>query len=363
MYIYIDIQYQILLVLFKMPSKNLSHNPCKGVRQVHLNTVKFDPNRYSNNSKDVDKAIILKTSNQRRSNNLNDKKSNVSNSVLLGVSKEMRVKLKNKKSINENHKGKSEVIEAYMNFILERFPKIPQDNWKEKTFIIGLLRNYTVHGNTPNLVMSRFELDSLCCFRCSQILVWKINYGKYTPLQRPTKCSMCLCNCVLYKFHHMCQKCGILYAKCVKCQKSASKIFLQWIENKNTADNETTKDDASDYNQSSIVHSLEDSENESSFSGKHFDEESYSNSDTSFIINNSVNKFDKFIEEESDDDFSFLLGLNARSLKKLKQKYLKVNSIEELHAVKGRTKRTMKKSSKNNNKNQSSSDLCSESDS
>lgn len=62
-------------------------------------------------------------------------------------------------------------------------------------------------------------MTSLCCRRCCDQLQWKVDYGKFIPLERPRRCNMCSQKTVAIAYHRICQDCCIASAKCAKCQK------------------------------------------------------------------------------------------------------------------------------------------------
>lgn len=70
---------------------------------------------------------------------------------------------------------------------------------------------------TPDVVDS---MTSLCCKRCAEIITWKVNYGKYEPLNCARKCNLCTQKCVVYAYHRICQNCARNRTICAKCQKS-----------------------------------------------------------------------------------------------------------------------------------------------
>ncbi|QQP35510.1 C9orf85 [Caligus rogercresseyi] len=63
-----------------------------------------------------------------------------------------------------------------------------------------------------------------CCPKCSGVIQWKIDYGKYKPLSRPGKCVRCQERRIKQAYHTLCENCtsegGGL---CAKCGESWSK--------------------------------------------------------------------------------------------------------------------------------------------
>eukprot|EP00388_Colpodella_angusta_P019030 GDKJ01047533.1.p1 GENE.GDKJ01047533.1~~GDKJ01047533.1.p1 ORF type:complete len:220 (-),score=29.80 GDKJ01047533.1:89-748(-) len=62
-------------------------------------------------------------------------------------------------------------------------------------------------------------MTTLCCRRCCDQLQWKVDYGKFVPLERPRRCNICAQKNVAIAYHRICQDCSIKTAKCAKCQK------------------------------------------------------------------------------------------------------------------------------------------------
>eukprot|EP00796_Vickermania_ingenoplastis_P007212 gene7212-5069_t len=63
------------------------------------------------------------------------------------------------------------------------------------------------------------KMTSLCCRRCCEIINWKLDYGKYEPLQRARKCNICSEKKVSLAYHRICQECAEVNCVCAKCQK------------------------------------------------------------------------------------------------------------------------------------------------
>lgn len=63
------------------------------------------------------------------------------------------------------------------------------------------------------------SMTSLCCRRCCNIIQWKVDYGKYTSLERARHCNICHENKVGLAYHRICQDCSEKAEVCAKCQK------------------------------------------------------------------------------------------------------------------------------------------------
>jgi hypothetical protein len=85
-------------------------------------------------------------------------------------------------------------------------------------------------------------MSSLCCKRCCDILQWKVDFGKYEPLELPRKCNSCREKSVVIAYHHICQPCALERAVCAKCQKKPS--FDDGSTNAGGGDPEGTPEEA-----------------------------------------------------------------------------------------------------------------------
>jgi len=56
-----------------------------------------------------------------------------------------------------------------------------------------------------------------CCEKCTSVIDWKIKYGKYKPLTKPSKCLECQEKCVKYAYHTRCIPCVEKTKRCSKC--------------------------------------------------------------------------------------------------------------------------------------------------
>eukprot|EP00092_Neocalanus_flemingeri_P012915 GFUD01013914.1.p1 GENE.GFUD01013914.1~~GFUD01013914.1.p1 ORF type:complete len:205 (+),score=71.78 GFUD01013914.1:103-717(+) len=63
-----------------------------------------------------------------------------------------------------------------------------------------------------------------CCPKCTEVIEWKIKYGKYKPLTVPGKCVECLQKTVKHQYHIRCGPCIGKVGKCAKCGEKTSEI-------------------------------------------------------------------------------------------------------------------------------------------
>ena len=56
------------------------------------------------------------------------------------------------------------------------------------------------------------------CKRCTEIIEWKIKYGKYKPLTVPKKCLCCGMKSVTRAYFSLCKECADGKRCCAKCQ-------------------------------------------------------------------------------------------------------------------------------------------------
>merc|ERR1711915_115238 len=61
-----------------------------------------------------------------------------------------------------------------------------------------------------------------CCPKCTDVIEWKIKYGKYKTLSAPAKCVDCLQKTVKYNYHIRCGPCVEKSGKCAKCGEKTS---------------------------------------------------------------------------------------------------------------------------------------------
>ena len=65
--------------------------------------------------------------------------------------------------------------------------------------------------------ISATELSGLCK-RCTEILEWKIKYGKYRALSVPKKCVKCGMKSVTRAYFLLCKDCATELHCCARCQ-------------------------------------------------------------------------------------------------------------------------------------------------
>ena len=66
---------------------------------------------------------------------------------------------------------------------------------------------------------SSTEVSGLCK-RCTEVIEWKIKYGKYKMLSVPRKCLLCGMNTVNRAYFNLCKQCATDKGCCAKCQAS-----------------------------------------------------------------------------------------------------------------------------------------------
>ena len=154
-------------------------------------------------------------------------------------------------------------------------------------------------------------MSSLCCRRCCDQLQWKVDYGKYIPLELPRKCNGCNKKCIAIAFHHLCQECAKDTAKCAKCQKQFGPIGIALAEAKAKADpNAVVVDEVSD--------------------------------DEGKIQNEHVLARYAFVDEPiRDEEFKHLQGLDIRRLVLRKTKQAALDEKEARNQLRERERRTV----------------------
>ena len=85
------------------------------------------------------------------------------------------------------------------------------------------------HANKEKFIPSRADkhntkqnlIDTLpddgCCKKCSEIIEWKKQYGKYKPLKTPAKCTGCHQRIIMLAYHQLCENCLRNKNACPKC--------------------------------------------------------------------------------------------------------------------------------------------------
>eukprot|EP00090_Calanus_glacialis_P002520 TRINITY_DN11895_c0_g1_i1.p1 TRINITY_DN11895_c0_g1~~TRINITY_DN11895_c0_g1_i1.p1 ORF type:complete len:206 (-),score=68.58 TRINITY_DN11895_c0_g1_i1:50-667(-) len=76
----------------------------------------------------------------------------------------------------------------------------------------------------PKAVMLKNMQVNNCCLKCTDVLEWKIKYGKYKPLTAPGKCVECLQKTVKHNYHIRCGPCVGKVGKCAKCGEKTSDL-------------------------------------------------------------------------------------------------------------------------------------------
>jgi len=75
------------------------------------------------------------------------------------------------------------------------------------------------HKSDPKTKLVQSLTVINCCQHCTGVIEWKIKYGKYKPLNKPSKCLKCGERKVKYAYHILCQDCVTLTGFCAKCGK------------------------------------------------------------------------------------------------------------------------------------------------
>merc|ERR1712142_939414 len=89
------------------------------------------------------------------------------------------------------------------------------------------------HQNTHAFKFDKYKTDPKakmlknlqvinCCPKCTEVIEWKIKYGKYKPLTVPGKCVECLQKTVKHNYHIRCGPCVEKVQKCAKCGEKTS---------------------------------------------------------------------------------------------------------------------------------------------
>jgi len=183
--------------------------------------------------------------------------------------------------------------------------------------------------------------SSLCCWRCSSIIQWKVNYAKYRELERSGKCNVCHQRTVGLPFHRVCQACALERAICAKCQKPAAKLheqaLLAFEKQRYFAEKKRRR----------LAGEAMDSDSEDGFSSEDSDEDSEMDPEEGGRLVIPLDEDEKKkrglegIEiEESDDEFKPLLGLNVGRLKREKrQRQREAEEIDRIN-MRERDRRT-----------------------
>merc|ERR1712106_689835 len=74
----------------------------------------------------------------------------------------------------------------------------------------------------PQAVMLKNLQVINCCPKCTDVIEWKIKYGKYKPLTVAGKCVECLQKGGKHSYHIRCGPCVGKVGKCAKCGEKTS---------------------------------------------------------------------------------------------------------------------------------------------
>ena len=55
------------------------------------------------------------------------------------------------------------------------------------------------------------------CNKCSEVIEWKLKYGKYKKLTAPKKCLKCNLKRIVANYRLICNPCGDKHKLCTKC--------------------------------------------------------------------------------------------------------------------------------------------------
>eukprot|EP00758_Cryptobia_borreli_P004700 Tbor_TRINITY_DN4529_c0_g1::TRINITY_DN4529_c0_g1_i1::g.15708::m.15708 len=175
-------------------------------------------------------------------------------------------------------------------------------------------------------------MTSLCCRKCCDQIQWKVDYGKYTPLERPKKCNICNQKTIAIAYHHICQECSKVSGECAKCQKLPGDRGKpgQSVEGKG----------GTDLTASSALQTVQEED---------------SNSDTEEMINrkritdNHVLAKYMFVDDPvEDEEFKHLQGLDIRRLVEHKRRVLYRKEKDDRQYMKERQRRTLIRQDKKN---------------
>ncbi|KAG8343683.1 hypothetical protein TRVL_05483 [Trypanosoma vivax] len=161
-------------------------------------------------------------------------------------------------------------------------------------------------------------MTSLCCRRCCDILQWKVDYGKYIPLERHRKCNICHEKTVTYAYHHICQRCAEEQCRCAKCQKPPPTRceVVNPEENEGCERNNNYEDGNKD---DTTCDELSDAEPQKC---------------------RTTSKYMFVEEEDSDEELKPLCGLDIRQVKRRKLASLRQQESELLSRMRERDRRT-----------------------
>ena len=70
--------------------------------------------------------------------------------------------------------------------------------------------------NTLQKLVKALPVHSTC-EKCTEVIEWKKQYGKYKPLKQPAKCTGCNQKAVHLAYHQLCPECCRARQCCAKC--------------------------------------------------------------------------------------------------------------------------------------------------
>lgn len=161
-------------------------------------------------------------------------------------------------------------------------------------------------------------MGSLCCARCNSILQWKVQYGKFTPLEKPRRCNICGEKTVVMAFHHICQGCAEKNALCAKCQKNPVDEWAKHIASLPVAKGEAPQ--------------CEEPE-----------EEKGERRATAGEDDDEIEGEWKAPAADSDPEFAPLRGLDVTQIKRMKKMRLSKETTADLNMLRERERRTAKR--------------------
>ncbi|KAF5218284.1 hypothetical protein ECC02_008784 [Trypanosoma cruzi] len=169
-------------------------------------------------------------------------------------------------------------------------------------------------------------MTSLCCRRCCDILQWKVDYGKYIPLERQRKCNCCQERTVTIAYHHICQRCATERARCAKCQKPPT------LGNSMTGTENRGDDTNAEGNANADIREQEEEEEE---------DEAAEAMSAGMPKGELSGKYVFVDQEDSDEEFWPLRGLDIRQLKQRKKELARLQEKDRVCRLRERERRTV----------------------
>ncbi|KAH9577162.1 Protein of unknown function DUF2039 [Trypanosoma melophagium] len=165
-------------------------------------------------------------------------------------------------------------------------------------------------------------MTSLCCRRCCDILQWKVDYGKYIPLERYRKCNRCQAKKIALSYHHICQKCAMETGRCAKCQKPPI-VGITTTGAENGKHNE--------HGENGLIKRKEES-----------DKDDYDVEEEEHVAKDDApSKYTFVDQEDSDDEFKPLRGLDIRLVKNKKVAAQRQQESDRIARLRERERRTV----------------------